>query len=108
MRQGIGRATNSAESVGGGNVFDFEVASGEGARESVGGTAEDEWAERDGIALSDAAELGLTAVEVPRASSVALDVDGKNVFKCFWPDPKRRVFECFWVSLCILDGKIVF
>ncbi len=72
MRQGIGRATNVAESVGGGNVFNFEVASGAGARESDGCTAEEGWAERDGLALSDAAELGLTAVEVPRASSVAL------------------------------------
>ena len=37
-----------------------------------------------------------------------LYLEGKNVFQCFWSDPKTRVFECFWVSLCILDGKIVF
>ena len=98
MRQGIGRATNFAESVGGGNVFDFEVASGEGARESVGGTAEDEWAERDGIALSDAAELGLTAVEVPRASSVALD--GKNVLSVFG-QTQKHVFSSVFGSASV-------
>ena len=32
-----------------------------------------------------------------------LYLEGKNVFQCFWSDPKTRVFECFWVSLCILD-----
>ena len=37
-----------------------------------------------------------------------VNLDGKNVFQCFWPDPKTRIFECFWVSLCILDGKNVF
>ena len=37
-----------------------------------------------------------------------LNLDGKNVFQCFWSDPKTRVFECFWASLCILDGKNVF
>ena len=26
-------------------------------------------------------------------------LDGKNVFQCFWSDPKARAFECFWVSL---------
>ena len=32
-------------------------------------------------------------------SSVVAILDGKNVFQCFWSDPKTRVFECFWVSL---------
>ena len=35
-------------------------------------------------------------------------VKRKNVFQCFWSDPKTRLFECFGVSLCILDGKNVF
>ena len=26
-------------------------------------------------------------------------LDGKNIFQCFWSDPKTRVFECFGVSL---------
>ena len=27
-----------------------------------------------------------------------LTLDGKNVFQCFWSDPKTCVFECFGVS----------
>ena len=35
-------------------------------------------------------------------------LDGKNVFQCFWSDPKTRVFGCFGASQCFFPRRALY